>query len=104
MMQELKTEITWKDYEFSNDCGASLWKNEVCVFRIMQARDGYYAEYFDSGLFKSPFLTYYEASKMAKEKFGEDSKDWLSAAKEFFVEDYKKQVLKRKMQLENMSI
>lgn len=104
MMQELKTEIMWKDYDFSNDCATSLWKNEINVFRIMQAREGYYAEYFDSGLFKSPFLTYHEVSKMAKEKFGEDSEDWLSAAKEFFVEDYKEQVAKRKMQLENMSI
>lgn len=104
MMQELKTEIVWEDYDFSSDYAASLWKNEIRVFSIMKARDGYYAEYFDSGLFKSPFLTYHEAKKMAKEKFGEDLKDWLSAAKEFFVEDYKKQVLKRKMQLENMSI
>ena len=104
MMQELKTEITWKDYEFSSDYAASLWKNEICVFRIMRARDGYYAEYFDSGLFRSPFLKYHEVSKMVKEKFGEDSTDWLPVVKEFFVEDYKEQVAKRKRQLENMSL
>lgn len=96
--------LEWKDYDFSNDCAASLWKNGISLFRIMKARDGYYAEYIDSRLFRTPVLSYHEASKLAKEKFGEDSTDWLTVAKEFFVEDYKEQVWKRKMELENISL
>lgn len=99
-------EISWKDIKNSiDDCASICKKNNLTIFRIMESRDSFYADYFDNRLFKSPRLTYYEASQIAKNKMNEDSlENRLTVAKEYFLENYKKQVFERISTLQNMSI
>lgn len=75
------------------------------IFRIIESRYGYYADYYDNLLFRTPNLTYHEASISAKEKTGNDSVDSrLEIAKEFFLEDYKEQVSNKLFQFERIKI
>lgn len=88
-----------------DDCVTKMSKNGLTIFRIIETRCGYIAEYFDNSLFKSPSLSYDEASKIAREKYGENSKgNMLKAAKVFFMEDYISQTKKRMKQLQEMDI
>lgn len=98
--------IEWKDIENSiNDCASICKKDAKTVFKIMESRDSFYADYYDNGLFCSPRLTYLQAAQMAKEKFGEDTlKNRLEVAKDFFVEDYREQRFKRIWMLNSMDI
>ena len=98
--------ITWEDIENSiDDCVTICKKDGLTVFRILESRHGYFADYYDNSLFRTPSLTYYNAGKLAKEKFNDDSMDnRLEIAKEFFLEDYREQVLKRTMQLRSMGV
>ena len=98
--------VIWVDVKNSiNDCVSICKKNGVTVFRIMESRDSFYADYYDNTLFKTPRLTYLEAAQMSKEKYGEDTLEKrLEIAKNFFIEDYREQRFKRIMVLNNMSI
>lgn len=98
--------IIWEDIENSiNDCASICKKNNIIVFRIMESRDSFYADYYDNNLFKTPRITYLEAAQMAKEKYGEDTlKNRLEIAKDFFVEDYREQRFNRIIKLNNMDI
>lgn len=98
--------IIWKDIENSvNDCSSICKKGNITVFRIMESRDSFYADYYDNVLFKTPRLTYLEAAQMAKEKYGEDTlKNRLEIAKDFFVEDYREQNFKLIVTLNTMDI
>lgn len=99
-------EVTWKDIKNTiDDCVTICKKDGLTVFRIIETRYGYFADYYDNSLFHSPSLTYYEAGVLAKEKIGDDSMvNRLEIAKEFFLEDYKEQILKRITQLERMKV
>lgn len=98
--------IIWEDIENSiNDCASICKKNGVTVLKIMESRDSFYADYYDNTLFKTPRLTYLEAACMSKEKYGEDTlENRLKIAKNFFIEDYREQIFKRRMVLNNMNI
>lgn len=98
--------ITWKDIKNSiDDCVTICKKDGLTVFRILKSRYGYFADYYDNSLFRTPSLTYHDAGKLAKQKFNADSMDKrLEVAKEFFLEDYREQVLKRTMQLRSMGV
>ena len=104
--EEIETEITWKDMKNNvDDCVTICKKNGLTVFRIIESRYGYYADYYDNTLFNTPNFTYHEAGRLAKEKFSDDSmENRLKVAKEFFLENYEEQVLKRIMQLGSMRI
>ena len=99
-------EVAWEDLEYSvDDCATICKKDRLTVFRIMEARDCYYADYYNNRLFNSPKLTYYEAAQIAKEKFGNDSlENRLVVAKEFFLKNYKEQVFKTRLELNRMDI
>ncbi len=98
--------IIWEDIKNSiNDCASICKRNNITVFRIMESRDSFYADYYDNTLFKTPRLTYLEAAQMAKEKYGEDTlKNRLEIAKVFFIENYREQRFKRITTLNTMDI
>lgn len=88
-----------------DDCVTICEKEGMMIFRIIESRYGYYADYYDNLLFRTPNLTYHEAGISAKEKTGNDSVDSrLEIAKEFFLEDYKEQVSNKLFQLERINI
>ncbi len=99
-------EITWEDIENSiNDCATICKKNGLTIFRIMESRYGFYADYFNNRLFTSPNLTYHEAAQIAKNKMGNDTlNNRLLVAKEFFLENYKDQIFNTMSELQYMSI
>lgn len=98
--------IIWEDIENSiNDCASICKKNNLTVFKIMESRDSFYADYYDNTLFRTPRLTYLEAAQMAKRKYGEDTlKNRLEIAKDFFIENYREQRFKRIITLNTMDV
>lgn len=103
---EEKIETLWKDIQNSVDnCITVCKKNGLTIFKIMKSENNFYADYFNNTLFHTPTLTYYEASKLAKNKFNKDSlENRLIVAKEFFLNDYKMQVNEQLFLLNNMSV
>lgn len=99
-------QVTWKDIKNNiDDCVTICEKDGMMIFRIIESRYGYYADYYDNLLFRTPSLTYHEADILAKEKIGNDSVDTrLEIVKEFFLEDYKEQVFNRALQVERIII
>lgn len=96
--------VTWRDIENSiDDCVAICKKDNRTVFRIMESRYGFYADYHTNRLFESPHLTYEDAGKLAKEKFKEDTfENRLLIAKDFFLEDYIQQAFTTIAELTDM--
>lgn len=88
-----------------DDCVTICKKDGITIFRIIEAKYGYHADYFDNRLFTSPNLSYLEASKISKTKLGDDSlENRLIIAKEFFLDDYREQIFNTRFKLEHMSV
>lgn len=98
--------MTWQMMEPNDEnCVAMLKKNGLIVFKIIQSRYGYYADYWNNKIFETPHLDIVTAGNMATKEFGSDSIDnRIEVAKEFFVEDYKSQIAKTVRELETWTI
>ena len=45
--------IIWEDIKNSiNDCASICKRNNITVFRIMESRDSFYADYYDNTFLK----------------------------------------------------
>lgn len=98
--------IKWSDMENNiDDCVTICKKDRITIFRIIEGRYGYYADYFDNRLFTSPNLSYLEAAQISKTKLGNDSlENRLIIAKEFFLDNYREQIFNTIFKLEHMSV
>lgn len=103
-----KSDKTWEwiDGESTRcDFVAACVKDGHIVFRIKEARDCFFTDYYDNSLFRIAKLPYYKAAQMAENEFGSDSiENRLKVAKMYFLEDYKEQVQDKLMMLQSKYI
>lgn len=98
--------IKWVDMENNiDDCVTICKKDGITIFRIIEAKYGYHADYSDNRLFTSPNLSYLEATQISKFKLGDDSlENRLIIAKEFFLDNYREQIFNTRLKLECVSV
>lgn len=99
-------DVVWYDVKDSvNNCVTVCKKNGLIVFKIIRAKDHYFADYYNNNLFHTPILTYHAAAEISKIKFlDDDLENRLIVVKEFFLENYKEQVVKVTAEINKMAV